>query len=853
MINSNYIWQVASIESVDANYDKLHNVILQLLRKRGIITSEQIHRYIYPKLDYLYNPMLLRDLDKAIVRIKEALAKKERITVYGDYDVDGITSCCIITKMLKVLGGVVDYYIPSRLHEGYGLSKAAIEKIHKQGISLIITVDNGMGSYEEVKYALDLGLDIVITDHHEPQHEVPHAVAIVNPKQGDCNYPFKELAGVGVALKLAHAMVDNNSELLQEFLELAAIGTVADIVPLLDENRIIVKNGLQLLGNTKNKGLSALMTLLNLDSSSIDTRKISFMLAPRLNAAGRIADPSIAVELLLCEDDIRAFELATTLEKINQDRQLLEAKVLEEAKTTVEQKVNLDKENIIIISSPNWHPGIIGTVASKLTEIYGRPCIIISEEGAEGRGSGRSIAGFNLFEALSMLSHHLTRFGGHEQAVGLGIKVENIELFKREVNELSKDKIDKIGWSPKLDIDLELNQKDINLNLAEQLELMKPYGYGNKKPVFMSKNMHIRNIRTVGNGDKHLKLSLKSREKNIDAIGFNFGLYKEDLDMALVMDVAFHLEVNRWRNSVGPQLNIKDLKIPFLQDQLLCDIEKNYYMHFSFSLCSYDYQISSNEKEELLKRKSSIAVFNDKSVREKREYVKSLFEKDRRVAVIINTPYKAWQLLTFLKNDDGLKNKSQISFGLDLPDNITKGNIIIINPLVEINNDNFDDIVFYDTPFNIDIFKKQLHNLSSNSKIYILFERGDLQYNYLVCQHISPSINELKAVYSILKNRISGSSACNININDLQTLLQERLEIDINYYALINVFKIFNEMGICEFNIKEDFINISINKKQNSIFKLEYSDTYMNLFMLKKKVIEFYNHYFNLQTLLGGY
>ncbi|MGI5859729.1 MAG: single-stranded-DNA-specific exonuclease RecJ, partial [Tepidanaerobacteraceae bacterium] len=383
MINGNYIWQLDPIQEIEVNYDKLHPIILQLLKKRGIVTSEQIHRYIHPKLDYLYNPMLLKDMDKALIRIREALSGHQKITVYGDYDVDGITSCSILVKLLKNLGGIVDYYIPSRLNEGYGLNKEAIEMIHKQGTNLIITVDNGIGSYEEVEYASAIGLDVIITDHHEPQQKIPQAVAVINPKQKNCNYPFKELAGVGVALKLAHALMDTDSKLEKELLELAAIGTVADIVPLLGENRIIVKNGLEGLGNTENKGLMAMMTLLNFSDITIEPGKVSYLLAPRINATGRIADPGIAVELLLCEDETRAFELAATLEKINQERQVLEAKVLDDAKAVVKRDINLDLENIIVVSSPNWHPGVIGTVASKLAETYGRPCIMIAEEGEE--------------------------------------------------------------------------------------------------------------------------------------------------------------------------------------------------------------------------------------------------------------------------------------------------------------------------------------------------------------------------------------------------------------------------------------------------------------------------------------
>lgn len=788
-------------------------------------------------------------MDKAVVRIREALAKQQRISVYGDYDVDGITSCAILVKLFKNLGGNVDYYIPTRISEGYGLNKEAIDAIHNQGTELIITVDNGISSYEEVKYASALGLDVIITDHHEPQQQIPEAVAIVNPKQKDCNYPFKELAGVGVALKLAHALIDTDtcSKLHQEFLELAAIGTVADMVTLLDENRIIVKNGLENLGNTNNKGLSAMMALLNLKDNSIESGKISYLLAPRINAAGRIADPRIAVELLLSEDETHAFELATKLEKINQERQAIEAKVLDEAKELIKQKLDLDQDKIIVISSPNWHPGVIGTVASKLAEIYGRPCILIAEHKGEGRGSGRSILGFNLFKAISDLSHLLIKFGGHEQAIGLNIKVENITVFRENINQLHRDIFEKVDLRPKLDIDLELNQRDINIQLAQQLELMKPFGYGNPKPVFMCKNLHIQDSRTVGNGDKHLKLNLKSYEANIDAIGFNFGLYKEDLEMASIMDIAFNLEVNRWKGFIGPQLNIKDIKVPFLQDELLDDMENKYYENFFSNFNKKNSKIIEGKNQI---HKNNIVVLTNKGIQEKMNYIKVLFQTRRKVIVVVNTPYKAWQLLTFLRGDDNFTNNIEVFYNSSSISNSNVTNIIIVDPFAVISDETINDIVFFDTPFSVDLLMKQLAGLPSASKLHILFERGDLRYNFLVCRQILPSINELKAVYHTIGRLTSGKFICTLGINKIMDFLRDQSGIDIHFVGLINAFNIFQELNIINFNIKDGFLNIYAYKKHDSAFKLELSHTYMQLYLLTKDVVDFYNRFFTLQSKL---
>jgi len=785
--------------------------------------------------------MLLKDMDKAVVRIREAIANGERILVYGDYDVDGITSCAVIVKTLRKMGGCVDYYVPSRLSEGYGLNKEAIDKC-KGNIDLIVTVDNGISSYEEVKYASTLGIDTVITDHHEPQQMIPDAVAVVNPKQKDCKYPFKELAGVGVAFKLAQALLgtDTQSELFREFLELAAIGTLADMVLLLDENRIIVKNGLENLANTCNKGLFAMMSLLNINENPVEAEKISYLLAPRINAAGRIADPKIAVELLLSERDDQAFELATQLEKINQERQALEAKVLDEAKGMIQEKIDLNSDSIIVISSPNWHPGVIGTVASKLVELYDRPCIMISEYCGDGRGSGRSVAGVNLFKAVSELSHMLTKFGGHEQAVGLSIKPESIPTFRDKLNEKFRYVLKNADLRPKLDIDLELNQRDITLELAQQIELLKPFGYGNPKPVFVCRNLHIQDSRTVGNGDKHLKLNLKSNEEaSIDAIGFNFGLYKEDLEAASIMDVAFSLEVNRWKGFVGLQLNIKDLRVPFLQDELLDKIEANYYEHFFSSLDKRN-SISTKARETTGLELGNVVVQANLGILEKVNYIRELFETGRRVIVIANTPYKAWQLLTHLKTDDSFQ-KIGVFYNLN---SIAEGNlekVIVIDPFAVVRGESFDDIVFFDAPFSIDLIKEQLLNSPATSKIHILFERGDLRYNFLVCRQILPSIDQLKAVYNAVGRLSAGKFTGTFEINKLMVLLRDQVGINMHIAGLKNVFKIFNELNIIDYYIQDELLHVKSYFKHNSTFKLEASPTYMLLYLLKKDVLHFYN------------
>ncbi|HHW03461.1 MAG TPA: single-stranded-DNA-specific exonuclease RecJ [Thermoanaerobacterales bacterium] len=833
----NVVWKISPRETLHEviNFPNLNPVILQLLKKRGVESRDQIEVFLDSKIEDLYNPMLMKDMEKAVERINVALKKSERITVYGDYDVDGITSTCIILKTLKKLGGNVDYYIPSRLDEGYGLNMDSIEKIQRRGTTLIITVDNGISSFEEVEYAKTLGIDVIITDHHEPQNQIPQAAAVVNPKQRNCNYPFKNLAGVGVALKLAHALTNFDQQTLEENLELAALGTIADIVPLLDENRIIAKHGLIHMEKTHNKGLKAMKSLLNISDIHLDTTKVSFLLAPRLNAVGRIYTAEIAVELLLTEDETRAFELAQTLEDINQERQAIESKILNQAREMIERDLELDEDRVIVVSSQEWHPGVIGIVASRLVEIYNRPCILIALDGEEGRGSGRSVPGFNIFEALSQFSHLLKRYGGHEQAAGFSISVDNIELFKEEINILAR-RILKRNYTPELDIDMELKEEDITLDLAAQIELLEPFGYGNPKPVFMCKNFCVDHIRTVGNEDRHLKLNLKKKQKQIAAIGFNLGLYKEELYMAPVMDIAFHLEVNRWQGLMEPQLKIKDIKIPYLQDELLIKIEEGYYKRFYSAFKSEMIKLSLSDH---LPDMDSTEVIKNEDNLEKNEYVKELFLKERRVLVIINTPYQAWRLLEYLKGMEDIKNDTGVFFCLNPDIDSGKKNIILINPVDTCCKENADDIVFYDAPFSAQIYGMRLKNMSCGSTIHVIFKKTDFRFNHMVCHKMLPEIEDIRKIYSLLDRMSANKLRFIMNINDFNTKLRRYIDFDLHYMGLVNVFKVFKEMGIIDFKIKHGFVQIDKQNDHPQKASLETSDTYRRFVFIKKKLKEF--------------
>lgn len=541
-----------------AKNNNISTLLAKILLNRGIDTNEKIEKFLHPKIEYLYDPYLLCDMEKAINRIIDAINKKQKITVYGDYDVDGITSIAVLTKFLTELGVENTYYLPNRLDEGYGLNKSAIKTISENDTSLLITVDCGISANDEVEYANSIGLDVIITDHHECLKTLPNAVAVIDPKREDSEYPFKYLAGVGVTFKLIQAIsirlgLDRAKYL--KYLDIVCLGTVADIVPLVDENRVIVKFGLELIKQTKNQGLKALIKAAGYDK--IDSTAISFGLAPRINACGRMGEAQIALKLLLTNLENEAIQIADELNKINRERQSVERRIMEEAISLIKNN-ELYKDNVIILGNTDWHHGVIGIVASKITEMYYKPSILICFEGEEGKGSGRSIEGFDLHEALGGCSDSLIKYGGHEMAIGLSIESKKFDDFKKMLLEIAGQRITE-DMVATIKVDSEVTTKDISLDMVKSLELLEPYGEGNLPPVFIYKNIKVDSIRTLSE-DKHLKLNVKDGNIIFDAIGFNMGELKDSIKMGDRVDILHYLEINKYNNTERVQLNIKDIK-----------------------------------------------------------------------------------------------------------------------------------------------------------------------------------------------------------------------------------------------------------------------------------------------------
>lgn len=540
-----------SIEDINLDIPKLTT---KVLFARGFNSNLKIKEFLSLTKVGLFDPFLLKDMQKACDIIKLAISQNKKIVIYGDYDVDGVTSTMILVDYLTKKGANISYYIPDRVSEGYGLSKKALDKLTYA--DLIITVDCGITAVEEIEYAKSLGIDIVVTDHHSCKNKLPNALAIVNPKQPDCNYPFKELAGVGVCFKLISALENDSEKVLKWYCDIIAIGTVADVMPLISENRRIVSQGIKKLSKTENLGLFKLMKEIGMNDTS--SSGISFRISPRLNAAGRMGKAIDAVKLLLTSDEKEASDIAYDLCYKNTLRQQEEFAILDLVCKKIQEEIDLEKEKIIIVCGDNWHHGVVGIVSSRIIEKYNLPVIIISNENGIAKGSGRSIKGFNIFDSLVLNDSLLTKYGGHELAAGLTMETKNFEQFKNNMEKLARETISDEMLVPIIKIDLDIDFKEISIKEVEALSILEPYGISNAQPVFCTRKVKISNILSLS-GDKHLKITFT--QGGINNTGMMFSTSRGDLwfNEGDIVDIAYYLSINEFRDTKTVQLIIKDI------------------------------------------------------------------------------------------------------------------------------------------------------------------------------------------------------------------------------------------------------------------------------------------------------
>lgn len=536
-------------------------VFAQVLLNRNIRTPEQAQDFLFGMLSSCHDPFLMKDMEKGVARIRKAIDKKEKMLIYGDYDVDGVTSTALLSDIFDRLGANYETFIPNRLEDGYGLNIRAVARARDHGVKLIVTVDCGINSTEEIECANNYGIDVIVTDHHEVKGDSrPPAYAIIDPHQPDCGYPFKFLAGVGVAYKLARALMKGQEEIVDQHLDLVALGSVADIVPLSGENRILAKSGLKKLRQAEKPGLRALMDVAGVDPEKLTCRHIGFALGPRINAMGRVGSANIALDLLRCADAREARELASVLDRENKNRQNIQKDILKDALARVKEEIDLDKEKVIVLADGSWHPGVIGIVASRLTEEYHKPAIMIALDGDRGKGSGRGGGGFDLFKAIEGAGEYLIDFGGHEQACGIKIKKENIPLFREKLNEVAGDHFTgKEDAVPELKIDLNLPFSHIGVKLIDELGMLMPHGPGNSEPVFSTNGITVKN-RPRDIGRSGFKFLATYGNLTCEAVTFR----KNDIVKPRTGDsvnLAYTPSINSWAGIDSIQLNIKDLQI----------------------------------------------------------------------------------------------------------------------------------------------------------------------------------------------------------------------------------------------------------------------------------------------------
>src|SRR3954471_7609438 len=547
---------------------KISPVVAKLLCQRGLSDPELADRFLNPSLDHLHDPMLLADMGVAVERILRAIAQKEKIAIHGDYDVDGVTSTVILRRALELLGGNVTHFIPERLKDGYGLQPVAIERLHAEGITLVISVDCGIRGAEAGRRARELGVDLIITDHHEPDTELPPALAVINPKRHDCTYPDKYLAGVGVALKLVQALCDRagKGHWLAAFVKVAAIGTLADVVPLVGENRVIARLGLASLSRGPHTiGLRALLEATGLTGKTIDSYQVAFILAPRVNAAGRMSTPDIATRLLLAKDEALGDEARALAQQLNDEnlrRQQEEAELVVDARKAIENDPAVGAHNVLVVGGPGWHRGVIGIAASKLVDAYHKPAIVLSIDGDVAYGSCRSIPDFNMLGALEHCSDLFLKFGGHHQAAGLTMDAARVPEFRARVNAYADDVLEPDQLRPRLRIDGPLSLKSINHDLMRDLDAMGPFGMANPRPVFHATGVEIVDgPRTLK--ERHLKMTFSQDGRRFRAIAWRAAERAELLTRnRAAVNLAFSLEKNEFKGETYLELNVADFQCP---------------------------------------------------------------------------------------------------------------------------------------------------------------------------------------------------------------------------------------------------------------------------------------------------
>ncbi|MDR0880562.1 MAG: single-stranded-DNA-specific exonuclease RecJ [Clostridioides sp.] len=812
----------------------------QILRNRGISTEEESEIFLHPTFDRLRDPFLMKDMDKAVERIQRAIKNGEKIWVYGDYDVDGVSSTSILCLYFRDIGYDVNYYIPNRLEEGYGINESAIRTIADRGADLIISVDCGITSAREVGIAKELGIDFIVTDHHECQDELPPAVAVVDPKQEDCHYPFDQLCGCGIAFKLIQALTpkDEFKTKLYYYIEIVALATICDVVSLKDENRIIVKNGLSIMNKGINIGLSELIKVCGIQTDKIGSSHIGYSVGPRINAAGRLGYSYLGVELFTTESRIEAKEIAGLLEEKNNERQDIELKIFSEAEKIIESDEGYKDDKVLVVASEGWQHGIIGIVASKLTEKYYKPTVMLCIDGDEATGSARSIKGFSIFEALNRCSDLMLRFGGHEQAAGLTLDGANIDKLRARVNEFADYSLSEEDMVENVKVEFELSESSADLNLVDDLHELEPFGVSNPTPKFIMRNCEIKEIRFIGKNRQHLKLLVekKSEEIKVDSykyecIGFNLSHLGTRLNRGDRVDILFQVDKNTFMGNTKLQFLLKDIRMYRARD--IYSDESSIELMSKFMLKDIDEikVLSKNSVDAKEDEKSQSR--SDKLERQPVKFTAKTGELDagvntdiidisgnigidvfdcigEKTLVIANTVEGYERAVSDISL---LEEEYEISYK-KINKSIKDSNLqLIFIPYIDkIDLKSYNNIILYDYLFNIDDYGYIYEN-KDKAQVVNYYDETSLLYMKNTIHNLVPNRDDFLIVYkmAMVKREIEVDAVEVHNVFGLHPL---------KFFSIMNVFE---ELELLEYRYNDKKVFIKLMPKPNQKLDLNSS------------------------------
>ena len=788
----------------------------QILHNRGINDEKDAEIFMNPSLEYLRDPFLMKDMKKATDRIKKAIENKERIYIYGDYDVDGVSSTSILCIYFKSIGFPVKYYIPNRLEEGYGINEEAINKIYNDGCDLIITVDCGITAVKEVELANKLGIDIIVTDHHECQSDIPNAYAIVNPKQEDCTYPFDMLCGCGVAFKMIQALTDEAEfkTSMFDYLEIVTLATICDIVPLIDENRIIVKNGLKLMKEGKNLGLRELIKVCGIETSKIGSSHIGYSLGPRINASGRLGHSYLGVQLFTTDSEDEAKEIANILESKNIERQMIESKMYKEAEDVISSNESYKEDKVLVVAKEGWQHGIIGIVASKLTEKYYKPTILLTIEDGEATGSARSIKGFSIFDALVSCKDLMNKFGGHEQAAGLALNAENIEQLRKRVNEIADYNLSKEDLIENIKVEYELEEESTTLDLVDDLHKLEPFGLSNPSPRFIMRDLLLTNIYKMGKNKQHLKLICENK-KAYECVGFNMAYLADGFQEGDKVDVLFQVDENNFNNERKIQFLLKDIRLSHPKSAVFNNLSLKLFEKISPMNSENLYSIHNNEDD------LSINMDGNKDINIF-DYIK---EDTLIIANTLNGFYRALSDVSLTDLDYGIyynniygKNK--------------KVQLIFSPNIDKIDLKRYNSIILYDFLYNKGEYSYLNKNILNSDIIIKYYSDEEKIYLKNIMDNVVPNRDEFINIYK----QMLVSKELKLKLAELKRVFKL---LPLKTFIIL---KVFRELKLLDFeiNYEENTIAIYLLEKPNKKLNLDESLILNNLKELKQEHVKSY-------------